>query len=289
METLYHYCGNESFISIIRNRSIWLSSLKLSNDTKEGRVVIETIMRLAQKDGLDASAQDQLARGLSFLENFFDGLGFCLSSEGDLLSQWRGYADDGRGVAIGFSKEFLERRGKQIDGDKHPGFSLYKVLYEPAEQETAVTPIYEKLKELIGRGAFAFYPRGLLILASYTAEEIAAQDKEIEKATVEMHIKLLELFPFLFQLKGSAFKEERESRLVSVSVNDADGMNCQFRAKNERIIPYRNYPIHPDEEHPIAEIVLGPRHQTPIDVISSALRQSGFKDVVIKTSEATYR
>ena len=33
---------------------------------------------------------------------------FCLSEEKDLLSQWRGYADDGKGIFIGFNGEFLD-------------------------------------------------------------------------------------------------------------------------------------------------------------------------------------
>lgn len=36
-----------------------------------------------------------------------EGLGFCLSERGDLLSQWRGYAAQGRGVSIAFRPIFL--------------------------------------------------------------------------------------------------------------------------------------------------------------------------------------
>lgn len=32
---------------------------------------------------------------------------FCLSEEGDLLSQWRAYSDNGYGISIGFNAEFL--------------------------------------------------------------------------------------------------------------------------------------------------------------------------------------
>ena len=34
-KSLYHYCSLETFISIIRNSSIWLSDVKKSNDSKE--------------------------------------------------------------------------------------------------------------------------------------------------------------------------------------------------------------------------------------------------------------
>ena len=37
--TLYHYCSNATFTSIIESKSIRLSLLTLSNDTKEGQHV----------------------------------------------------------------------------------------------------------------------------------------------------------------------------------------------------------------------------------------------------------
>ena len=44
---------------------------------------------------------------------FYDGEFFdfvvCFSEMPDVLSQWRGYADDGKGCCIGFSKTQLEQ------------------------------------------------------------------------------------------------------------------------------------------------------------------------------------
>ena len=48
--TLYHYCSTESFVSMVRGASLWLSSLSLSNDTMEGRLVNAAVMRLAARD-----------------------------------------------------------------------------------------------------------------------------------------------------------------------------------------------------------------------------------------------
>jgi hypothetical protein len=108
MEALYHYCPTAAFHSIIQTRSIWLSSLTLANDTMEGKLVVEALTRLAQRDGLDRVAVERLKDSVALLEGMFDGLGFCLSEDGDLLSQWRGYASDATGVAIGFSRAHLQ-------------------------------------------------------------------------------------------------------------------------------------------------------------------------------------
>jgi hypothetical protein len=89
-DILYHYCNTDSFISIIRSQSIRLSSLSLSNDSMEGQLVTKTIMRLAERDGIVGKEKIELEESLRFNERYFDGLGFCLSAYGDLLSQWRG-------------------------------------------------------------------------------------------------------------------------------------------------------------------------------------------------------
>jgi len=97
MMILYHYCSNTDFHSIIENRRILLSSLSLSNDSMEGKLVAEILARIAKADGLDQPATRRLQESVSRLEQLFDGLGFCLSEDGDLLSQWRGYAADATG------------------------------------------------------------------------------------------------------------------------------------------------------------------------------------------------
>ena len=79
---------------MLESRAIWLSSLSLSNDSMEGKLVADIISEMARNDGLNAFDQQQLRDHLARFDQFFDGFGFCLSEEGDLLSQWRGYADD---------------------------------------------------------------------------------------------------------------------------------------------------------------------------------------------------
>ena len=51
----------------------------------------------------------------------------CFSADGDVLSQWRAYADDGHGFAIGFAPaEFAILQGEAI-----PNGSICKMIYGP--------------------------------------------------------------------------------------------------------------------------------------------------------------
>jgi len=124
-DILYHYCSTEAFHSIISSRSIWLSALALSNDSMEGKMLIDAFTRLAKRDKIDRQSlvllQDKI---LAYHKD--EGFGFSLSLEGDLLSQWRGYAEDGCGVSIGFSKSYLQKLTKKNSKPGHDLLSLYE-------------------------------------------------------------------------------------------------------------------------------------------------------------------
>lgn len=90
----------------------------------EGKLVASTIARLAKRDGLNVNATRILGDGLEFWERYLVGLGFCLSAKGDLLSQWRGYAGNATGVAIGFSGKYLKRLS---GANKDPGYPSFYI------------------------------------------------------------------------------------------------------------------------------------------------------------------
>lgn len=250
----------------------------------EGRLVKATVMRLAERDGLDVGIRDQLQERLAQAEQFFDGLGMCLSENGDLLSQWRGYADDARGVSVGFNPAYLTALGKSTD---KPGFTLFKVRYEASEHEALVEPTYQGLRKLIDDGALR-YPAFRTLLDVRTPEQVV-EDQQRDKAVFTAFIlRLLTLFLQLYELKTPAFREEQEWRIVSMLTGPSKDA-CLFRACRGRIVPYRAYELAPRELPAVYEVVLGPKHETPPGVIQWMLRQAGFGDVPVRRSEATYR
>jgi hypothetical protein len=300
---LYHYCSSDAFVSIVTKRAIRLSSLSLSNDSREGRLVGETVVRLAERDGLGTQSGwgslgiktdvNRLRDSLSFLERIFDGLGFCLSEQGDVLSQWRGYADDARGVSIGFNRPYLEKLSASSLGAFGQGFTLHRVVYDPATHEAQVEPTYKELRNLIDAGAYK-NPGKRTLLDGRSDEEVAADDTKIKDANAALLVKLLGLYPMLHELKSKAFEEEKEWRLVSVYLTGASGSvthpELEYRARGATVVPYRDYVLNEIADHPaITEIVLGPRHATPPDIIRAMLKQLGFGDVAVRKSAASYR
>lgn len=283
MTSLFHYCSSSTFTSIISNRSIWLSSLNMSNDTMEGKLVAEIIYRLAKKDGLDEGTIKQLQAAISFLEEENDGLGFCLSENGDILSQWRGYATDATGFSIGFSKEYLSALSESLRVQNQIYFTLKNVEYDATAQEELVRPTYEKVKQTIevGLKKIPLPPRGLIDL--FTDKEV----KEYKDVFQSVLSEIFMLFPKLYALKTAAFREELEWRLISYKTRDE--VSCSFKALIDRIVPYREFLLPNLEAAPIIEIFIGPKNHTPGYVVKAFLEKHDFENVTISRSSATYR
>ena len=115
----YYYCSLNTFLNILKNKEIYLSDpLKMNdnleikwylerlNEEKESDEDYSTILqRMRIRSGVDFTCEE-LAK---HLENKGQKSIYisCFSKTSDLLSQWRAYADDGKGVAIGFDLDML--------------------------------------------------------------------------------------------------------------------------------------------------------------------------------------
>ena len=287
MTVLYHYCSNAAFHSIVENRSIRLSALSLSSDTMEGKLVTDVIAQMAKSDGLDQANIQRLKESVSLLEQIIEGLGFCLSEEGDLLSQWRGYADDASGVSVGFSKKYLEKLSEDSLNPQKSGFTLQKVEYEYESQKKRIQATYDQIKELINQGAYKPF-KYQTILKFKTDKEIEAENKIIKKAFSNLSVTVLFLFSELFLLKTKAFQEEQEWRLISYLIKTGDA-ECCIQSFPDKIVPYRKFSLSNLEENSIVEVILGPKNNTPKYVIDGFLKQNKFENVNVIRSEASYR
>lgn len=287
METLFHYCPASSFASIISGKSIWLSSLSLSNDTMEGRLVTQTFEGLLSQSTVSTEEIEEIRKALHLIEDLFDGLGFCLSEKPDLLSQWRGYADDGQGLSIGFSKNYLEELRKSNE-NSGANFIIDKVLYDPAEQEAALKPTYDEVMRFVESNNLK-KPKVNALLSSL--KELQQREDEYQEAigTITTSLLLSTVFQ-IHMLKNEAFAEEVEWRLVSyLSKNKNAGDSINFRAAGNKLIPYREFKLKQLSIKAISEVYIGPKNITPTFVIEKFLYLNGFRDVSVKRSAASYR
>ena len=110
MSILYHYCGEQAFFSILQNQIIRLSDITKSNDKNELKTIYLLYKEQLQKVGEKTSRVDAAINRIDTKSCWC----FCLSEQRDLLSQWRGYADDGAGYNIGFDGDIIDEALKKI-------------------------------------------------------------------------------------------------------------------------------------------------------------------------------
>lgn len=137
-ERLWHYTTTPSLLSIISSERIWATDAMYLNDSREllegaDRLVSEAAQALAAPTLNPSSIRAfrlELQRalgGVSTVQIPEQGpFVACFCSEGDLLSQWRGYSN-GSGYAIGFSGASLGALAESIGG------ALMEVIYDPPD------------------------------------------------------------------------------------------------------------------------------------------------------------
>ena len=155
--TCYHYCGLDKFVSIVRHKKLRLCNLFHMNDAKEVSWFFDIASKhiddlLAGPDNDEGGSsscgrqQNVLARLGSLIKTarFYHVYAACFSENGDSLSQWRGYAEDGRGVTLGIDlEEVLKQANCRL-------LERVRVNYHRSEAEQRVDEILSPLFDLAG-------------------------------------------------------------------------------------------------------------------------------------------
>lgn len=273
-------------ISIISNREIWVSELARSNDLLEGKWIRKVFSDYCSEKGISAGEQSELLTHLDIVINMAAYAGFCMSEEGDLLSQWRAYADNGAGVSIGFNSNYFEILGN-LKRDRGDAFSahLTRVEYDIVEQKKLVAEHADEILKFVADGALR---RPTLL----TSEEDIKKWREKFGA---MGLRFIFFYFFLFRLKNPAFSEEREWRVIShIFRNEREKdleqlTKMDFRSHQDQIVPFARVPLESLPEPSVTEIILGPRNATPEYVVQALLSKYGWSNVSVRKSNASYR
>lgn len=271
-EELTYYCSEHVFLSFLKSKQLWLTSLTQSNDYEEGRWMRRYWLDLFSRD---RSASKRLERQGAALcmDSASHGcfaLGVCFSEERDLLSQWRGYAVDGAGFSITFSRQALEAVANDHPASK---LELIKIAYgyqDIVKINATVQLLYDTFGEDarlysesngVGSISLDFGPNG----EKHEKYEIAARS--------------------LFKVKNGAFREEKEWRLFTYGrLSSIEGV--KLRGTGQAISPYLPITI-PAEA--VLKVTLGPTNQTPRHVLEFALTHNGLSDTEIMVSHASYQ
>jgi len=290
-QQLFHYTTFEGLNGITGTGRIWASNVRFLNDLSEPKYAAAILKR-----GIDAVKAKHKAKreneAKHLLGNFWnsaqqqyakegpDAYAFCFCENGDLLSQWRGYAEKGRGCALGFdSEKLLERL------DKSNGQYLIKAIYKTDEQDEAIESAVERVT-----GILAELETAVGSLDTHFGENARVVKRRIHSAVYAEVVRLQAC------LKSPAFQEEKEWRIVQFVHPQADEPKIRFRSSEGGIVPYLELQLseatHDSQPTlPIESVVLGPTVDPAL--IEEALRfmfsKRGDPAVKVTASRVPFR
>jgi len=240
VNSLYHYCSLETFLKIVESKEIWLTNIFSMNDSAELRWLLDVAKRILDRQpDMPDERRTFLESELSRRKEETDLYCFCMSEHGDLLSQWRAYADDGRGVAIGLSRQYLLAAEREYENS---GLQLECVEYRLPEQEKLVQ---RRIEEVLQD---APAPAG-------------SSPTELTRDLPEQ-IALSRIWSDAARCKNPFFHEEKEVRLIyeARSVCRPNLGQRKYRAHEGELIPYHVLSLFREYEYPpIYDIALGPK------------------------------
>jgi hypothetical protein len=278
---LYHYTDNETFIKIIENKEIWLSNIFQTNDPYDGLWIIEVIKE-NYPEIYDKYIYKKMDRYKN-IEYISSGQGSkyiaCFSKKRDLLSQWRGYGDDGKGICIGFNENILERYVDDISHTLQGYLRLLPIEYKKEKQLEDIKRTYEN-REIY--------------------DNVNPGNDDIRWCT-----ELIDYSAALYKQNG--FREEQEIRLIYKPEQFISELQCEdkirkcgtiyipqiyYRTNKQKddIIPYYKLDISGSYDI-IKEIIVGPKSKLHNKIILGLLHGNGFKisEESIKLSEISYK
>lgn len=270
-QLLYHYCTPETFLAMCTGQKLRFCDLFTMNDYLESHWGYQ-VWELAATElhpvvGIDfLNRVDAVISGASL--NALS-LASCLSTNGDVLSQWRAYAHDGFGFAVGFSASAL----------KELPVRTLSVCYDREQQVSEVVRCVQALHKLC----------------------------EDEPDNEEMFFELsFSLAMDLKAYKNPAFSEEGEVRLLHVVNFEPSGASAKlvdpggrgdyvpqpvrFFMKSGCPVAYLDIPFTAlGGENPIKKVVIGPKNDSLPTGISVFLETVGLPNVDVTKSHASYR
>ena len=283
--TLYHYTDFGGLAGIIKNSEIWFTDYQHLNDPSELKYGIDLAHDVARDlaTGSDLRIRCFLDCFVNLFQQdiFYNNLDFFIASfsrERNDLGQWRAYADNGRGIAIGFSPSVFAVSDK-VQDDRIPEF---------------VGPVRYSLSDIGFRHLLYLKKASEIFLESVIENCELMSERSIRDLFIQNFIKEIIGSTLIWNCltsKHPAYHNEREVRLVIMGMPSTLKTHTKTRFRGYKRVPYiaQPFPIH--EPNKIAEIVVGPA--APIDAeknIRDLIVTLGIKSCIpIRRSGIPYR
>ena len=304
----YHYTDINGFLGLMNSREWWLSNVNFMNDRSEvsdGISVFRHEIVKCMKRELPKDQQYCLERVDNLLSygksdgswaiDKSDIYAMCFCTEGDLLTQWKSYGDDGAGISIGFDLQKLFR-------SRLMPLNLYNEDIAKGISPDEMLPHDEALPML----QQAVYDVDIKIeIAAHIINSLLEDTKKLmkdEHYDVSLNMLCSEytdvIYRYISIFKNESFFSELELRYVySVFINSKK-LAIDFRQRKGYLLPFLKFKLldvncRPLFELPISDIVVGPsaKQADLLNSIKYFLRESGNSTLekTLRLSNIPYR
>lgn len=310
---VYHYCGVDTFLNIVKNHTLRLTDLCKSTDCMELKSLLQVIKeRIIEKYKSSNDFYDSLIYGIDMdesfeiftdmlikkIENDTDQMlfGICFSEKGDLLEQWREYADRGTGVSIGFDKTwFLELCTNDI-------FKFSKIIYGYETEDKFITKIansfyYEMCFAMERKNSKAIIDKDLTLSSLHqklTYQESLFIKREEYKNENEWRLIVDDESMFKSYAEWDIYynwKNENNDRYDKNDIKRLIPNGMEFMVRNGKIIPFLDLKFDLCKEHiPIKKVIIGPNCKVDeLDVFHLlGFYKYNVDEIEIARSESSY-
>lgn len=265
MGMIYHYTDAGALINIIRNNTLWASHILHLNDPNEYLLPDRIAREIATEIG--HSMSDIYHRGLPHV--------VCFSKKSDDLNQFRSYANDGKGYAVGFdSQELIKALGLDssvlqeiIYGeDEIKNFLRERLLADKTQWDAKLQTEKEKLEKEGSQTSTSGFP---VLIRPFPTSEVG-----------------------IYSCKSKYYQEESEVRIIIPPSEISTSLIVKYRSRSYKIIPYIE--LKSDQPLPIKEIIIGPGHENSTrDITIAAIQDLCFdtqhRNYSVRQSNIDYR
>jgi hypothetical protein len=276
---VYHYTNDAGLRGILENGTLWLTDIFSLNDPSELRHGLLRAQRILNQKAATGPQESRLfARLFSSLDGGIHRSGHyficCLSEHRDDLGQWRAYADDGQGYALGFDTSALEApfANNHKTPTSEPGTFL--LTYDDSVLDDIHRQLVDKMFDLIPLAHAKGLPAD--VQRAYTAQLAT------ELASRVLHAGLF--------FKHEAYNNEQEYRFLEVHRADALPPH-KLKSRPHSLIRYREFDWKSTARAALKEILVGPASdpRKAIRFAQDCVEEFGLGTVPIRRSEIPYR
>lgn len=271
-EIAYRYATADTFEKMLASQELWFSDLRNMNDWDE----YAAGFRIANELITNEFPQFASILGEISPERMSDQFMILIcsfSNDGDCLSMWRGYGDNGKGAAIGYNTHEIEN---------HHLFTRFLQKMDPVNGKVKFNSVIyseENYKEIIRHNV----RRVFSVSSDVPPEELSLILEFRRKILESVLVRLCTLY------KNEFFEDERETRGF-IEINEYnDPYEVSKRSSDFGDSAFHKIRSDFQSIPSIKEVVLGPGYEKTDEYVQHLLAEHGLPDVKIKRSMGTYR